>query len=248
MELINVDESGRMKGRGGKRGKRGGKKGGNRERDHKVEKLDANDEEEVLGDSDNTEEKEESIELITGESKGKKINKLLKKDSKEDEEIQKAEMEQKKRFIKSYGKCELIKKSLKFSLQNWKFQMYNQLNTFINQMFSIFLPASEAKLVTAITSLKNYDELKSATKIYLILLTVKLVISELMQYIAYKFVKTDAISYRNLVMDIISQKDIEFFDVYKTGELKERITSSEECLNNNFLFRTITLFQHLGKL
>ena len=45
MELINVDESGRMKGRGGKRGKRGGKKGGNRERDHKVEKLDANDEE-----------------------------------------------------------------------------------------------------------------------------------------------------------------------------------------------------------
>jgi hypothetical protein len=96
MELINVDESGRMKGRGGKRGKRGGKKGGNRERDHKVEKLDSNDEEEVLGDSDNTEEKEESIELITGESKGKKINKLLKKDSKEDEEIQKAEMEQKK--------------------------------------------------------------------------------------------------------------------------------------------------------
>ena len=29
--------------------------------------------------------------------------------------------------------------------------------------------------------------------------------------------------------------------------MKERITSSEECLNNNFLFRTITLFQHLGK-
>ena len=69
-----------------------------------------------------------------------------------------------------------------------------------------------------------------------------------MQYIAYKFVKSDALNYRNLVMDIISQKDIEFFDVYKTGELKERITSSEECLNNNFLFRTITLFQHLGKL
>ena len=245
IELIPVDESGR--GRGGKRGGRGGKRGRFHGKGHGKEQFNEIKEEETLGDSDNTEEKEESIELITGESKGKKINRLLKKDSKENEEILKAEMEQKKRFIRTYGKCELIRKSLKFSLQNWKFQMYNQLNTFINQMFSIFLPASEAKLVTAITSLKNYDGLKYSTKVYLILLTVKLVVSELMQFIAYKFVKSEAINYRNLVMETIAEKDIEFFDVYKTGELKERITSSEECLNNNFLFRTITLFQHLGK-
>ena len=245
IELIPVDETGR--GRGGKRGGRGGKRGRFHGRGHGKEKFNEINEEENLGDSDNTEEKEESLDLITGENKGRKINRLLKKDSKENEEIMKAEMEQKKRFVRTYGKCELIRKSLKFSLQNWKFQMYNQLNTFINQMFSIFLPASEAKLVTAITSLKNYDELKYSTKVYLILLTIKLVVSELMQFIAYKFVKSEAINYRNLVMENISQKDIEFFDVYKTGELKERITSSEECLNNNFLFRTITLFQHLGK-
>ena len=245
IELIPVDETGR--GRGGKRGGRGGKRGRFHGRGHGKEKFNEINEEENLGDSDNTEEKEESLDLITGENKGRKINRLLKKDSKENEEIMKAEMEQKKRFVRTYGKCELIRKSLKFSLQNWKFQMYNQLNTFINQMFSIFLPASEAKLVTAITSLKNYDELKYSIKVYLILLTIKLVVSELMQFIAYKFVKSEAINYRNLVMENISQKDIEFFDVYKTGELKERITSSEECLNNNFLFRTITLFQHLGK-
>ena len=245
IELIPVDETGR--GRGGKRGGRGGKRGRFHGKGHEKEKFNEINEEETFGDSDNTEEKEESLDLITGENKGRKINRLLKKDSKENEEIMKAEMEQKKRFVRTYGKCELIRKSLKFSLQNWNFQMYNQLNTFINQMFSIFLPASEAKLVTAITSLKNYDELKYSTKVYLILLTIKLVVSELMQFIAYKFVKSEAINYRNLVMENISQKDIEFFDVYKTGELKERITSSEECLNNNFLFRTITLFQHLGK-
>ena len=245
IELIPVDESGR--GRGGRRGGRGGRRGRGHGRDFEKGKFGELSQEDTLGDSDNTEEKEESLDLITGENKGRKINRLLKKDSKENEEIIKAEAEQKKRFVRSYGKIELIKKSLKFSLQNWKFQMYNQLSTFINQMFSIFLPASEAKLVTAITSLKNYDELKSATKTYLILLTVKLIVSELMQFIAYKFVKSDALSYRNLVMENISEKDIEFFDVYKTGELKERITSSEECLNNNFLFRTITLFQHLGK-
>ena len=245
IELIPVDERGR--GRGGRNGGRGGRRGRGRGKGYEKEKFEEISTEENLGDSDNAEEKEESLDLITGENKGRKINKLLKKNSKENEEIIKAEMEQKKRFVKSYGKIELIKKSLKFSLQNWKFQMYNQLSTFINQMFSIFLPASEAKLVTAITSLKNYDELKSATRTYLILLTIKLIVSELMQFIAYKFIKSDALSYRNLVMENISEKDIEFFDIYKTGELKERISSSEECLNNNFLFRTITLFQHLGK-
>ena len=45
-----------------------------------------------------------------------------------------------------------------------------------------------------------------------------------MQFIAYKFIKNEALSYRNLVMENIAEKDIEFFDVYKTGELKERIT------------------------
>ena len=96
MELIEVDESGKGRGRGGKRGGRGGKRGRGRSREYHKEKLDENEGEEILGDSDNTEEKEESLELITGEKKGKKINKLLKKNSKEDEEIIKAELEQKK--------------------------------------------------------------------------------------------------------------------------------------------------------
>ena len=242
IELIPV-EGDKLSSKRSKTSKRDRKRG----RGHGEQQYEKLDEDENINGSESGEEKEELSDLITGENKGKKINRLLKKNSKENEEIIKAEMEQKKRFVKSYGKFELVKKSLKFSLQNWKFQMYNQLSTFMNQMFSIFLPATQAKLVTAITSSKDYDELKSATKNYLILLTVKLVVSELMQFIAYKYVKNEALSYRNLVMENIAEKDIEFFDVYKTGELKERITSSEECLNNNFLFRTITLFQHLGK-
>ena len=235
--------------RGGKRGgKKGGKRGRGRGRNYKKEKSFEDTVEESLDSSDSNSSKEEPKGLITNEGKNHKKSRLLRKNSKENEEILEAELEQKKRFVKSYGKCELIKKSLQFSCKNWKYQMYNQLRTFVNQMFSIFLPAYEAKLVTAITTLKNYEELKSAFILYLVLSTVKLVTSELMQFIAYKFVKSEAMSYRNIVMDNISQKDIEFFDVYKTGELKERITSSEECLNNNFLFRTITFLQYLGKL
>ena len=65
IELIPVDEGGR--GRGGRRGGRGGRRGGGRGRFHEKPKLDQINEEEVL-DSDNTEEKEESSDLITGEN------------------------------------------------------------------------------------------------------------------------------------------------------------------------------------
>ena len=241
IELIPVEESNpHVSDRKGKRRHWRGKGHG---RDGYMNlKQDENSEEKDI-DS----EKDESNDLIPGKDSGKKIMKLLRKNSKDNEAIINAELEQKKRFIKSYGKCELIKKSLKFSLQNWKYQMYNQINTFIHQMFSIFLPANQAKLITAITATKNYDDLKVATRNYLIILTIKLLISELMQYISYKFVKSEAISYRNIVMENIAEKDIEFFDIYKTGELKERISSSEGCLNNNFLFKTISLIQHFGK-
>ena len=200
IELIPV-EGDKLSSKRSKTGKRDRKRG----RGHGEQQYEKLDEDENINGSESGEEKEELSDLITGENKGKKINRLLKKNSKENEEIIKAEMEQKKRFVKSYGKFELVKKSLKFSLQNWKFQMYNQLSTFINQMFSIFLPATQAKLVTAITSSRDYDELKTATKNYLILLTVKLIVSELMQFIAYKYVKNEALSYRNLVMENIAE-------------------------------------------
>ena len=224
IELIPVEKDEHKSHRTGKSGRGRGPGRGHRREGYISLK---NKDEEISNDSENIEEKEESLQLIEDKNKDKVLNRLLRKNSKDNEEIMKAEQEQKQKFVKQYGKCELIRKSLKFSLQNWKYQMYNQINTFIHQMFSIFFPASQAKLVTAITSTKNYDELKTATKNYLLIITIKLIISELMQYIAYKFVRAEAVTYRNLVMENIAEKDIEFFDIYKTGELKERISSSE---------------------
>ena len=98
IELIPVEE---IHGphRGG-RGGRGGRRGRGRGRGHGREGFANLSEEETLNDSQSGEEKEESIDLITGKSKGKKINRLLRKTSKDNEEIIKAEMEQKKNLWK----------------------------------------------------------------------------------------------------------------------------------------------------
>ena len=62
-----------------------------------------------------------------------------------------------------------------------------------------------------------------------------------MQIIAYYCIKDSILAYKNTVLENIAEKDIEFFDIYKTGEIIEKITSAEECINSNFLLLLITL-------
>ena len=151
----------------------------------------------------------------------------------------------KAKFIKSYSKTEIVKKSILFSLRNWKFNVYNQVNTLINQFFSIYLPIYHAKIIDSITKQKDYNILYDSFKTYLFFLLIKLITSEGMQLFAYFFIRESAFSYRNIIIENIASKDVEFFDLFKTGELIERIKVCESCIENNFLFKTIHFLQTL---
>ena len=100
----------------------------------------------------------------------------------------------KAKFIKSYSKTEIVKKSILFSLRNWKFNVYNQVNTLINQFFSIYLPIYHAKIIDSITKQKDYNILYDSFKTYLFFLLIKLITSEGMQLFAYFFIRESAFS------------------------------------------------------
>lgn len=151
----------------------------------------------------------------------------------------------KAKFIKSYSKAEIIKKSVAFSLKNWKFNVYNQVNNLINQFFSIYLPIYHAKIIDSITKQKDYNILYDSFKTYIFFLLIKLITSEGMQLFAYFFIRESAFSYRNIVIETIAEKDIEFFDLFKTGEIIERIKVCESCIENNFLFKSLHFLQTL---
>ena len=153
----------------------------------------------------------------------------------------------KSRHLRQYTRLELISKSIRFSLQNWKMNVYNQLNSFLSQFFSMYGPVYNARLIDAITKQKDADALYRAFKAYILFLLVKLLTTEGMQLFAYVFIRQSVFSYRSIIMETIASKDIEFFDLFKTGELVERIKTCESCIENNFLFRTIALAQHLCK-
>ena len=155
----------------------------------------------------------------------------------------KDEMALKEKYLKSYTKPELIKKSVLFSLRNWKYNVYNQINGFVGQFFSIYLPLYHARIIDAITKTKDYNLLYDSFKTYIFFLLLKLITTEGMQLLAYLFIRDSVFSYRNIVMENIAEKDIEFFDLFKTGELIERIRTSEFTIENNFLFKTISIAQ-----
>ena len=84
----------------------------------------------------------------------------------------------KSRHLRQYTRLELISKSIRFSLQNWKMNVYNQLNSFLSQFFSMYGPVYNARLIDAITKQKDADALYRAFKAYILFLLVKLVTTE----------------------------------------------------------------------
>ena len=69
----------------------------------------------------------------------------------------------------------------------------------------------------------------------------------MLQLFAYFCVKDNLNKYRNIILSNIAKKDIQFFDMFQTGEILERINKSENTLQNNFIFKTINFIQTIFK-
>ena len=157
--------------------------------------------------------------------------------------------EQKKiktKHIKHYSKIEIIRKSLFISSKNWKHIIFSIISGLINQYFSIKKPLLSGKIYDAINQ-KSFHELKNALYSYMLFIFFKLIVDELFQIFSYFYINKSLLQYKNLVIENIGKKDIEFFDVFKTGELMERIRVSERSIEANFLVKTIEIIQHIVK-
>ena len=54
--------------------------------------------------------------------------------------------------------------------------------------------------------------------------------------------------HKDILIEDISKKDIEFFDLYKTGELLEKIKNSEKVFDKNIIYQILKDLQHSLKL
>ena len=155
------------------------------------------------------------------------------------------EVDLKSKYCKKYSRWTILKKSSQFSLNNWRFILCNILNTVQFQYFSLYLPIKKKRMIDAITKQKNFDFLLSTFKMYILLVFLRLITIEILHIFSYYFIGESKIQYDNTLLRKIPKKAIFFFDVFKTGELVERLEKSEGYISNNFIAYSVSFAENI---
>ena len=172
-------------------------------------------------------------------------------ESQEDSEILKKHDEEdniKMSLIPTFSKKDIIIKSTKISLKNWRQNLFSQIEFFITQIFKIYLPILKANIIDSITTSNTFDEIYFHFKKYLSYLLLKIFTQQFLELIEYFLVKEENVKYKNIILGKIVKKDISFFDMFKPGELIEKMEKCEEYIEEDFISKMITLIQNLIKM
>ena len=130
----------------------------------------------------------------------------------------------------NYTNKEIFYKALKINIKNWKKFIFLKLYEILLDMIGIYLPISKAKLIDNIASLKNFNESLNSFKDYVVLLIIQsafnifssIITSQLSAY-------NDREITTQLLLNKIVEKDIFFFEIYKTGELAGKVNDLRNC-------------------
>ena len=177
-----------------------------------------------------------------------KINDTEQKNTEIDDNIidPKKELEQiKLSHIKQYSFLELFKKSFSFSKSNLALPILNLSRKFCTQFIDIKIPIIYGKLLNSIIKERYFEKLCYEFKSYIFYSFLKIIINYIQELIGLIIVKQTVFQNKKIVLKNIAEKDVEFFDLYRTGEIVDGIKKNENMLDNNFIFKTCELMLDL---
>ena len=130
----------------------------------------------------------------------------------------------------NYTNKEIFYKALKINIKNWKKFILLKLYEILLDMIGIYLPISKAKLIDNIASLKNFNESLNSFKDYVVLLIIQSAFNIFSSIITSKLsAYNDREITTQLLLNKIVEKDIFFFEIYKTGELAGKVNDLRNC-------------------
>ena len=130
----------------------------------------------------------------------------------------------------NYTDKEILYKALKINVKNWKKMILLKLYETLLDMISIYLPISKAKIIDNIASLKNFNESLNSFKNYVLLLIIQSAFNIFSTIITTKILKNeDKEKNMKLLLNKVAEKDLFFFEIYKTGELAGKINDLKNC-------------------
>jgi ABC-type bacteriocin/lantibiotic exporter with double-glycine peptidase domain len=169
---------------------------------------------------------EETTRNLKEEKNDEKMNSknvLLRRESTLENADFESEEEKLKKSNTNYSKSQLIVKSMKVSLLNWKYILYTRLTSIFFDILDMYIPVQRGLIIDCITD-KSKNHLLYQNFITVVkFIIIKLIFELIFQYIQRYFINDSLYDYKDILLEDMAKKDIEFYDLYKTGELLEKL-------------------------
>ena len=184
-----------------------------------------------------------SKEIIRKKTVDKDI--LLRKESTFDKYINESEDNKlKKSYFPKYTKTNLLFKSLKISLLNWKYCLFTRAKSIFFDILNICIPMQKGIIIDKSKYDLLYPNFIKVVKFILI----KLVFEIIFQFIQVSYINDSLYDFKDIGIDDIAKKDIEFFDLFKSGELIDKVKNFDKVFDENMIYEILKIMQHISKI
>ena len=122
------------------------------------------------------------------------------------------------KYLKNYTKKEIFLRSIKLGKKNQLIKIIQYIISIIKEVINFKEANYHAELIKKLTN-KNYENFMQELLSYFIIIFIDLSLYEINFYLDSKL--TD-VSKQNVLLENLLKKDMEFYDIFKTGELCDK--------------------------
>ena len=165
-------------------------------------------------DKSNKTIKNEEEEDMTNSKTPEKLLKKLEKNVM----FSKNEKNLRDKYLKKYTKKEIFTRSIKLGKKNMFIKMIQYFLAIITEILKFKETNLNAEIIKKLTN-KNFDNFMNDIFIYFACIIIDIIIYEINYYLDLKL---KDVSEHNVLLENLLKKDMEFYDVFKTGELCDK--------------------------
>ena len=193
------------------------------------------------------------MEGLAGEQL-KNLGKLLKADittgRSKDNPLKKSDNQEKlkKLRVPQNSDTQIFFKSIKMSLRNWKYFLFDRTGKIVEDILELTIPVQKGLIIDCITD-KSKHHLLFANFIRV----AKFIIIKMLCQIFFQlgnifFFNESFYEYKDTMVEDLATKDMEFFDSYNTGQLVERVKNCHKIFDENIIDKMLGDIQRACKM
>ena len=191
-------------------------------------------------DKNNNNIKNEEEEDMTNSKTPEKLLKKLEKNVM----FSKNEKNLRDKYLKKYTKKEIFTRSIKLGKKNMFIKMIQYFLAIISEILKFKETNLNAEIIKKLTN-KNFDNFMNDIFIYFACIIIDIIIYEINYYLNLKL---KDVSEHNVLLENLLKKDMEFYDVFKTGELCDKCNYYGAFPYYDVIGSFLDLIKNIGKL